>query len=247
MPLATEGYSRNSPRMSDKPDGSFRLFRVAGINVYLHWVWFLVAYYQIVVRKNEYSTLTWNIAEYAALFGIVLLHEFGHAFASRQVGGSADTILLWPLGGVAYVRTPPRPAAELWSIAAGPLVNLVLAIPLIGLVMANDINVLGRNATDLDAFIGNLCLINGLLLVFNILPIYPLDGGQILRSLLWFIVGPVKSLYAASIVGFIGVAALAAYAIYMRSIWMGIIAFYVFDGCRKGFLRAREASAGGPV
>jgi Zn-dependent protease len=237
----------NSPRMSDKPEGSFRLFRFSGITVYLHWIWLLVAYYQIVVRKNEYSTLSWNIAEYVALFGIVLLHEFGHAFASRQVGGSADTILLWPLGGVAYVNTPPRPGAEFWSIAAGPLVNLVLAIPLTLLVVANDISILGRNATDLDMFIGNLCLINGLLLVFNLLPIYPLDGGQILRSLLWFVVGPVRSLYAASIVGFIGVAGLAAYALYVQSIWMGVIAFYVFDGCRKGFMRARDAKARGVI
>ena len=64
--------------------------------------------------------------EYLALFVIVLLHEFGHALACRQVGGQADQIVLWPLGGVAYVAPPPRPGATLWSIAAGPLVNVVL-------------------------------------------------------------------------------------------------------------------------
>ena len=64
--------------------------------------------------------------EYLALFFIVMLHEFGHALACRQVGGTANQIVLWPLGGVAYVDPPPRPGATLWSIAAGPLVNVAL-------------------------------------------------------------------------------------------------------------------------
>src|SRR6202035_248478 len=64
--------------------------------------------------------------EYLALFLIVMIHEFGHALACRQVGGTANQIVLWPLGGVAYVDPPPRPGAMLWSIAAGPLVNVAL-------------------------------------------------------------------------------------------------------------------------
>ena len=58
-------------------------------------------------------------------------HEFGHALACRQVGGSANQIILWPLGGVAYVNPPQRPGATLWSIAAGPLVNVAL-LPVLG-------------------------------------------------------------------------------------------------------------------
>src|SRR5204862_5485748 len=77
-------------------------------------------------RAGRYSSLTWNILEYLALFLIVLLHEYGHALACRQVGGTANQIVLWPLGGVAYVNPPPRPGPTLWSIAAGPLVNLAL-------------------------------------------------------------------------------------------------------------------------
>ena len=60
----------------------------------------------------------------------MLTHEFGHALACRSVGGTADNIMLWPLGGVAYVNPPQRPGATLWSIAAGPLVNVALALPL---------------------------------------------------------------------------------------------------------------------
>src|ERR1700753_1788980 len=106
--------------------GSIHLFRFSGIDVFLHWSWFLVAAYEIQSRAGSYSSVTWNILEYLALFLIVLLHEFGHALACRQVGGRANRIVLWPLGGVAFVQPPPRPGATLWSIAAGPLVNVVL-------------------------------------------------------------------------------------------------------------------------
>jgi len=81
--------------------GSIRLFRLAGIDLFLHWSWFLVAMYEINGRKGNYSSVTWNVLEYLALFLIVMMHEFGHALACRQVGGSADQIVLWPLGGVA--------------------------------------------------------------------------------------------------------------------------------------------------
>src|ERR1700727_3501633 len=108
--------------------GSIHLFRFEGIDLFLHWSWFLVAAYEISVRKGSYSSVTWNVVEYLALFLIVTLHEFGHALACRQVGGTADHIVLWPLGGVAYVNPPPRPGATLWSIAAGPLVNVALVV-----------------------------------------------------------------------------------------------------------------------
>src|SRR6266516_4333412 len=115
-------------------NGSVRLFRFAGIALFLHWSWFLVAAYEINGRSRTYSSLTWNVLEYLALFLIVLLHEFGHALACRQVGGTANRIVLWPLGGVAYVSPPPRPGATLWSIAAGPLVNVVL-LPVMSILL----------------------------------------------------------------------------------------------------------------
>ena len=102
--------------------GSIRLFRFAGIDLFLHWSWFLAAAYIIGEQEQKYSSLSWNVLEYLALFLIVMLHEFGHALACRQVGGMSDQIVLWPLGGVAYVNPPQRPGATLWSIAAGPLV-----------------------------------------------------------------------------------------------------------------------------
>src|SRR6266545_8157291 len=115
-----------APAPAGSPRGGIRLFRLFQIDVYLHWLWIVVAVYEINTRSRDYSSIAWNVAEYLALFLIVLLHEFGHALACRQTGGQADTIVLWPLGGVAYVAPPQRPGATLWSIAAGPLVNLIL-------------------------------------------------------------------------------------------------------------------------
>ena len=84
--------------------GSFRLFQLAGVTVFLHWSWFLVAYVMIQRHADAYTSIVWNVAEYVALFLIVLMHEFGHSLACRQVGGRADRIVLWPLGGVAQAN-----------------------------------------------------------------------------------------------------------------------------------------------
>lgn len=215
--------------------GAIRLFRFAGVNVFLHWSWFLVAAYEIAGRSSRYSSLTWNILEYLALFAIVLTHEFGHALACKQVGGQADQILLWPFGGVAYVRPPQRPGATLWSIAAGPLVNVVLIPVLLGVLYAARSAGLRTSNHNAYEFVLWVLLIDVGLLVFNILPIYPLDGGQILRSLLWFLLGRGRSLMAATVVGFVGIAGLAAWALYRQSIWIGAITLYLAMNCWTSF------------
>lgn len=221
--------------------GSIHLFRFSGIDVFLHWSWFLVAVYEIQTRSGSYSSITWNIAEYVALFLIVMLHEFGHALACRQVGGRANQIVLWPLGGVAYVDPPQRPGATLWSIAAGPLVNVAL-VPILGAIYFGLAPALGwiSNARDLNHLLYAVFWMNVLLLLLNILPIYPLDGGQILRSLLWFVIGRARSLLVATILGFIGVAGFFILALWMREIWYGALAVFMLLNCWGGLQHARE-------
>lgn len=219
--------------------GSIRLFSYSGIDVFLHWSWFLVAMYEIRGGLGTYSSVGWNIAEYLALFLIVTIHEFGHGLACRQVGGFANRIVLWPMGGVAYVDPPPRPGATLWSIAAGPLVNVAL-FPILWLVVRGS-RIAGLPATQHDLFLllQTVFYINFGLLVFNILPIYPLDGGQILRSLLWFVMGRARSLMVSTILGLIGVLGFIALAIVRQSIWVGAIAVFVLLNCWGGFQHAR--------
>ena len=219
--------------------GSIHLFRFAGIDVFLHWSWFLVAAYEISSRKGSYSSVTWNVLEYLALFLIVTLHEFGHALACRQVGGTADRILLWPLGGVAYVNPPQRPGATLWSIAAGPLVNVALLVILLVTGNLSHGSAWLAASPDLHALLRAIFEINLGLLLFNILPIYPLDGGQILRSLLWFVIGRVRSLMAATVIGLLGVVGFILLAIKIQSIWIGAISVFVLMNCWSGFQQAR--------
>jgi len=219
--------------------GSIRLFRAAGITVFLHWSWFLVAMYEINGRNRDYTSYIYNVIEYLALFLIVLLHEFGHSLACRQVGGTANQIVLWPLGGVAYVDPPPRPGATLWSIAAGPLVNVALLPILLGMGLISRSVGWAEAYPNFHSLLRTVAIIDLVLLVFNILPIYPLDGGQILRSLLWFVIGRARSLMVATVIGFVGVAGFILLAIYAQSIWYGVMAAFLLLNCWSGLQHAR--------
>jgi Zn-dependent protease len=192
-------------------------------------------------RVGRYSSFFWGVLEYLALFCIVLMHEFGHSLACRSVGGRADQIILWPLGGVAYVDPPQRPGATLWSIAAGPLVNVALFPLLTGAVLLARMEHFNDSAPNFYQFITTICWINGGLLAFNLLPIYPLDGGQILRSLLWFVVGRARSLMVASTIGLVAIVAFAVWAFtdMRQDPWLIILAVFVFFQCWSGLQQAR--------
>jgi len=211
--------------------GSIHLFRFAGVDLFLHWSWFLAALYIIGNQAHDYSSLSWNALEYLALFLIVMLHEFGHSLACRQVGGTSNQIVLWPLGGVAYVDPPPRPGATLWSIAAGPLVNAAL-IPILWALLS--LSQSAGSTSDAHTLLGEIWKINLGLLIFNMLPIYPLDGGQILRALLWFAVGRARSLMAATVIGFVGIAGLIGLAVWMQSSWFAVISVFLLLNCWGG-------------
>jgi len=225
--------------MTGLRQSAIRLFRLAGVDVFLHWSWFLVAAFEIGDRKSAYSSVTWNILEYLGLFLIVLMHEYGHALACRSVGGIANQIVLWPLGGVAYVSPPQRPGAMLWSIAAGPLVNVALAPVLWTIGKTSRALGWAELMPNFHALLQALWLINLTLLIFNLLPIYPLDGGQILRSLLWYVIGRARSLMAVTILGFFGMAGLFGLAVWLHSVWFGVLAVFVLMNCSKGLKSAR--------
>lgn len=222
--------------------GSIRLFRLAGIQVFLHFSWFIVGAYEVTVLRSRYHSAVWAVYEYLALFALVLMHEYGHALACRKVGGRAEEIVLWPLGGIAFVSPPPRPGAMLWSIAAGPLVNVVLA-PLLEMALLVARQNWRYEAPDAVTLIYWIRNINIVLLVFNLLPVYPLDGGQILRALLWFPLGRIRSLQIATAIGIAGGIALGAYAYYAASFWIGILAFFLISRALAGWKEAGTLAA----
>ncbi len=256
-------------------NGSLRLFHLFGIDVFLHWSWLIIAYFRIKNPIVQYELRAWAVAEYLSLFGIVLLHEFGHALACRSVGGTAQRIVLWPLGGIAYVTPPPRPGAVLWSLAAGPLVNVVLLPVTIGIVTlsvllgglqpagqidgaaappavekAAEAPGVGNAApeaaksdaarpSDLHQFLTVVAIINLVLLVFNMLPIYPLDGGQIVHALLWFVIGRAKSLMLVTGVSLVAGVGLIGLAAIMGDWWLMVLTVFGAIAAWNGLRQSR--------
>ncbi|MBX9579326.1 MAG: site-2 protease family protein, partial [Gemmataceae bacterium] len=214
--------------------GSFRLFRLFGTDVFVHWSWFVAAYLLIADRPVTYSSAGWDVAEYLAGFGLVLLHEFGHVFACRQVGGSADRVVLWPLGGLAFVAPPPRPGAALWTTAAGPLVNVVLAPVLFLLAHLTAPAAADEPYSDLGWLLFALAVFNLVMLVFNLLPIYPLDGGRLLQAVLWWWLGPARSLAVAAGLGAVAAVGLLVVAVAFREWWLAATAAFLTFGAVGG-------------
>ena len=233
-------------------NGGLKLFRLFGVNVYLHWTWAVAAYFMIKLRTPAYEqagvSTYWAAVEYCALFGIVLMHEFGHALACKSVGGKADLIVLWPLGGVAFVSPPHRPGAVLWSIFAGPLVNILLVpITFAALyflcgpdALSNFVYHLASGPDGLSIFLCHILELNILLLIFNLMPIFPLDGGQILQSLLWFFMSYERSLMIVSVIGLAGGIALAGLALYAQQTWTVIMAGFIIMQAWRGFTISRQ-------
>ena len=151
------------------------LGRYFGINVRLHFTFLIYAYYRI----QEYHNPVFGLCFVAGIYLCILLHEFGHALAARWCDGEANDILLWPLGGLAFVRPAWDPTAHLITTVAGPFVTLVLWLAL---------KLLARVVTPLPAvaiFLDDLSVFNGFILLFNLIPAFPMDGGRILRDGLW--------------------------------------------------------------
>jgi Zn-dependent protease len=220
--------------------GTIRLFRFAGIDVFLHFTWFIIAAFFISGYIRKYESPIWGVLEYVALFIIVLIHEFGHALACRQVGGIANQIVLWPLGGIAFVNPPRRAGAYLWSIAAGPLVNVIL-LPV--LWFASTTAQASMPGSDVAIFFRHLNLLNEILLIFNLLPVFPLDGGQIVRGLLWFPFGEFRSLQIASVIGLVGGAILGIVGLMAGSVWWAILAFFLLSRAWYGWQQSKAMIA----
>jgi len=230
--------------------GSIRIFRLFGIDVYLHWSWFLIVFVRMkFLTYGNYESTVWYFIECLSLFAIVLMHEFGHALACRQVGGQANQIVLWPLGGVAYVAPPQRPGAMLWSIAAGPLVNVALLPIFLALWFSSRSLGWTESFPDFHRYLGALLAMDIGIFVFNMIPVYPLDGGQIFRSLLWFLFGRANSLLIASVVGFIGVAGAGILVLLLfaegggfEAAWLAAMVFLIGMYCWSGLRQALALS-----
>ena len=166
---------------------SFRIARIAGIEVRIHFTFFLLLLFfgWMYARQGGTAAAVQGLAFILILFLCVLLHEFGHALAAARYGIKTPDITLLPIGGVARLqRMPDRPVEELVVAIAGPLVNVVIAAG-IGLG-------LGARAILTEVPVGNpqvpmlnqVMWVNIVLVLFNLIPAFPMDGGRVLRALL---------------------------------------------------------------
>lgn len=168
---------------------SWRIGRVAGIAIYMH-VTFLVLLAWVAAShyflRHRWADVVDGLAFIIALFGIVVLHELGHALMARRFGIATQDITLLPIGGVARLeRMPEDPKQELLVALAGPAVNVVLAVLLFGVLLADHgLESLRNPAVMSGSLTAKLLWVNVGLVIFNMLPAFPMDGGRVLRALL---------------------------------------------------------------
>ncbi|MBX6315667.1 MAG: site-2 protease family protein, partial [Isosphaeraceae bacterium] len=167
---------------------SWKIGRIAGIPIYIHWTFLILIGWVVLghaMEGHDVRTTIEGVVFVLAIFGCVVLHELGHALAARRYGVPTADITLLPIGGIARLqRIPDKPAEELVVALAGPAVNLVIA----GSLYLAGVRLRG-NPNDPDLlvhmpFLPKLMLVNLFLLLFNLLPAFPMDGGRVLRALL---------------------------------------------------------------
>jgi Zn-dependent protease len=170
---------------------SFKIFKIFGVDVKLHWSWGLI-FFLFIDFGDPISQILVSALTVVMLFTFVLIHEFGHIFAARKYGVGCKGVNLNILGGVAMLDDGMEkltPKQDLWMTFAGPLTNLVsflLLVPFIGMVFIGDDGVVIDSETIgiWQMFYVMALMVNLMMFLFNLLPIYPMDGGRLLRSVL---------------------------------------------------------------
>ena len=164
----------------------WKLGNAAGIGVYVHWSFWLLPAWILLSSGGGLSGALSTVLFVFAIFGCVVLHELGHALMARHFHIGTRDITLYPIGGVASLeRIPRRPSQELAIALAGPAVNVVIAAALFVLLLVVGVGTQGLVFTFAGgSFLVNLLLVNVALVVFNMLPAFPMDGGRVLRALL---------------------------------------------------------------
>lgn len=232
---------------------SWKVGRFAGIDVYVHTTFLLlIAFYgySFWQQTRTVSGTLEGIGFLLALFLSVVLHEYGHALTARRYGIKTRDITLLPIGGVARLeRMPDKPLQELWVALAGPAVNLVIGIILlIYLVISNTfVPLTGLNLTS-GPFIERLMSVNLLLVGFNLIPAFPMDGGRVLRALLALRLDYLRATQIAAAIGQ-GLAFVFGIVGLMINPMLIFIALFVWIGAQQeaSMVQMKSALGGIPV
>lgn len=184
---------------------SWKVGKLAGIEIQIHFTFLILIGWLALsqwIRERSMSATLEVVAFVLAIFGCVLLHELGHAITARRYGIETRDVTLLPIGGVARLeRMPSEPKQELWVALAGPAVNLVIAAVLyLGLAATSGVRSNTFSATE-GSFVYRLMMVNVGLIVFNMLPAFPMDGGRVLRAVLASNIGYARATNIAAGVG----------------------------------------------
>lgn len=238
--------------------GALKLFTAFGIPVFIHWTFGFVFVFILWNAQTEgmttMETLTYT-ALFMSLFVCVLLHEYGHALAARRYGVKTQDIVLMPIGGVARLeKMPDKPMQEFVVAIAGPMVNVVIAILLIlGIwlftdpayieLMANLVisaeegnSIIEESGIQIPQslqFAINLAILNIVLVVFNMIPAFPMDGGRVFRALLSMKTGRPKATRIASMVGQAIAGLIIFYGIWVNAFMTIVLGLFVIYGARS--------------
>ena len=168
---------------------SFKVGRFAGIDVFMHFTFLLLIGWVALMHWRQgqsiFSVVS-GVTFILTVFLCVVLHEFGHALTARRYGIKTRDIILLPIGGVARLeRLPTRPMQELWVALAGPAVNIVIAISLfVWLKLTASFEPLQMLTLTTGPFLERIMAVNVFLVIFNMIPAFPMDGGRVLRAIL---------------------------------------------------------------
>lgn len=230
---------------------SIRLFSWGGTAVRMHITFLLLLAWIAAVqwsRGGAQEALS-GVLFILVLFGCVLLHEFGHIWAARRYGIRTPDVTLLPIGGVAALeRMPEKPSQEIVVALAGPAVNLVIAIVLIAaLGLRFDPAQMSLDALQ-QTFLAQVAIANVVLLVFNLIPAFPMDGGRVLRALLAMRLGYARGTRVAAGIGQV-LAVGFAFLGFMGNPMLVLIAVFIFLAAagEAGMVDARELTRGHPV
>lgn len=230
---------------------SWRLGEVAGIAVHVH-VTFLVLIGWVAMShwtaERSVAAVLAGSGFTLALFGCVVLHEFGHALTARRYGIRTRDITLLPIGGVARLeRMPDIPIQELWVALAGPAVNVVIAGLLFGwLEVTTGLESLGQLGVATGSFVQRLMMVNIFLVAFNLIPAFPMDGGRALRAFLAMRMEYTRATQVAAGLGQ-GIAVLFGFIGLFTNPFLLFIALFVWIGAGQEASMAQMKSALGGI
>ncbi len=232
---------------------SWKISTISGIDVFMHATFLLIIGWVGLSYLQQTGTLTGaleGIFFTLLIFGCVVLHELGHALAARRYGIKTRDITLYPIGGVARLeRTPDNPVQELWVALAGPAVNLVIAVLLFGwLILSGSLEPLASLGMTSGPFIERLLLVNVSLVVFNLIPAFPMDGGRVLRAVLALRLEYTRATQIAATIGQ-GLALLLGLVGLFSNPFLVFIAFFVWIGAGQeaSMVQIKTALGGIPV